>query len=258
MDSNQGIGIRYRANATVAGEMETPRVASLKPTLKGPSRPIRRSAARSSAAPAANAWPVQAMTTGMSNLKMRNTRSISSRLRCRWASEPDRSSARSNPAENIPGRPERITATAESPIALSNWAFTSAMKALPSALTLPSSSVTVANLSSSLYRFMRSGLQPTLGTSSPVFQQQRCGRSTDPAVAIVEFGVGHPNAGGCSKRVIGDGNPLPDGEAHQLHGEIETHERPLFERERGESAVGVVGCCADSFDRCDFAPVNDG
>ncbi len=198
IDSNQGIGILYRASATVAGEIDTPSPASLKPSLNGPSRPILRSAARRTAAPAAMAWPVQAITTGRSKVKIRRTRSTKLRRRFSRASAPDCSSLRSNPAENTPGRPVSMTAVAESSIDWSRRACTSAISAVPSALTLPSSNVIVAVPSARSYPLKIH----TLLTHAPNFphemsplalHEQRRGRPTDPTIAISRL---------CPRRVL--------------------------------------------------------
>src|SRR3954451_8758511 len=120
-----------------------PMATSLRPILNGPSAPMRRSPTSSISPPAASAWPVQAITTGIGNVNTRSNSSAPAVTSERMGSTPEVITLRSKPAENRPGRPASSTAVAS----FSAWSSASCTELNTSweyAFAFPSSMVMTA------------------------------------------------------------------------------------------------------------------
>ena len=135
---------RWRASSIANHGIVRPIWTSLRPIRKGPSTPIRMSAASSRKEPAAIAWPLQEAITGVGKERIRSAsvaprRSISTTR----SPSPEAKTPRSKPAEKRPSRPAS-TSTASSRSAWSSSPWSVRSISTESAFALPSSIVTVA------------------------------------------------------------------------------------------------------------------
>ena len=91
---------RWRASSITNQGTVSPIFTSFRPILKGPSVPMRRSAASAMKAPAATVCPEQAVITGRSNPRIRSASvapSVSISITC--STSPPAKTFRSKPAE---------------------------------------------------------------------------------------------------------------------------------------------------------------